>query len=116
MNGGELTLFEVAVPSAPTPDLSRDQRRTLQRRELIEQGYHPLMRSPLHDDPARKCGNCWFRHTLRWHSRNYGKCLNERAPNPTHGAATDCLASWPACREHSWGDQGLSSDAARCVP
>lgn len=96
--------------------LSADRRRTLRQRELIEAGVHPLTRRKVNADPDRRCGNCWYRGLVDWHNRTYPKCLNDRNGKPTHGAATDVRASWPACDLHSYGEPRLSPDAARYVP
>ena len=140
-----LTLFEVdptlVVPEPPKP--SADVRRRLGQYDTLAAGYHPLgvvesafgglklheEAAPLNDRdaPGRRCGNCRFRAVLRYHRKAYGKCLFPGdsgadeidligPPRVTHGAASDCRAWWPACTDHTYGDPGLSEDAARCVP
>ncbi len=133
--------FLLALPE-PGPVLSADRRRTIRQAALIHGGYHPLspvvgyLRLKLHpqaasgDDrsaPGRRCGNCWYRDLLytngnrKWPKCTFGR-LNatdtspEAWPRVSRGAATDCRAWWPGCTDHSYGDPGLSPDAARHVP
>lgn len=138
------TLFDATPyavePPAPPAKLSPDRARTLRQTAALAAGRHPLQpiaghllrlhpEAAPHDDrtaPGRRCGNCWHRHVLPWHNRTWPKCTYGVA-NPTdtadgshprisHSAASDCRAWWPACTDHSYGDPGVSDDAARWVP
>lgn len=125
------TLFGLMpVPVSDIPKLSPDQRRTQRQAEFLARGLHPLAAAlrwslRLHPDaapvddrkaPGRRCGNCWYRETSLWHNRTYAKCTADDGTRITHGAGTDVRAWWPACRDHTYGEPGLSPDAARCVP
>lgn len=133
-----VALFEVdesrRVPEPPK--LKPDQRRAQLQAEKFAAGYHPITGAKLHEEaapfddrsaPGRRCGSCVFRRTLGYHNRSWPKCLNPGNlgadeldalghPYVSHGAATDCRGWFPACSRHSYGDTGLSDDAARCVP
>lgn len=132
-----LTLFEVneSQRAPELPKLSADARRTQRQLEVLAAGYHPLTNTRLHpeaapfDDrsaPGRRCGNCRFREVLAYRQNAFPKCMFPGdlgadeievlgPPRVTHGAASDVRAWWPACADHTYGD-GLSVDAARCVP
>ncbi len=120
-------------------ELSADRRRTMRQAQDVANGIHPLTREPIHplasrhrDADAPKadpftCGSCRFREVLRYRGKGYPKCVNpgdmsaeayERHGPATvsHSAATDVRAWWPACRDYSPGDSGLSPDAARHIP
>lgn len=103
--GGDAVTAELFpdVPRTPEPEpepqLSPDRRRTIRRRQLLEQGVHPTTRRPLlrltlPDNPAT-CATC--DHVTSWRlARTYWKC--QRAPGGlTGGPATDVRLSWPAC-------------------
>ncbi len=124
-------LFDLDVePLPPKPKLSGDRRRTERQGEFLTAGEHPLAAAlgwpiRLHTDAApatdraadgRRCGNCWYRETFRYHNRSYAKCTADDGARITHGPGTDVRAWWPACRDHTYGDQQLSPDAARCTP
>jgi hypothetical protein len=134
-------LFEVpdGARVEPGPTLSPDRRRTLRRAETLAAGYHPITGLRLHDQaapaddrkaPGRRCGNCRFRAELLadgYKGRRVPKCLNPGSrsaaeietlgpPYISHSAATDVPKWLPGCRDHSYGDPGVSEDAARWVP
>jgi hypothetical protein len=118
------------------PRLSADARRTVRQAAMLTAGYHPITGLKLHpeaapaDDrsaPGRRCGTCRYHAVLGYRRTSYPKCLNPGKrgadevdqvgpPFITHGAGTDCRAWFPACVDHSDGDQAVSSDAARFVP
>lgn len=138
-------LFDVdpaLIVPAPAK-LSPDERRRQGQYDTLAAGYHPLgevesafgglrlheQAAPLddRDAPGRRCGNCWFRVVVLWHSKSYAKCQFSGAmgadevtvsapPRATRGAASDCKAWWPGCTDHSYGDRRVSDDAARWVP
>lgn len=104
---------------APTPELTRGQkrRRTVERR--IAAGIHPLsyggLHLPLHPDAATftpgtarecitdglRCGNCRYRVTERHHNKTYPKChIGDGHPRSTGCESSDVRAWWPACRDY----------------
>lgn len=118
---GQVEMFPDLVPiELPEPEqvekLSADRKRTLRQRRDVERGIHPFTRYRVHEDPDRKCGNCYFRDVLPYHRRGYPKCLRADGVFVSHSAASDIRAWWPGCTEHVWGDPKLSVDAARSGP
>lgn len=134
------TLFDLPPDATITPEpvekLSADRRRTIRQAQTIAAGRHPLG-GRLHeqaapaddrDAPGRRCGNCWYRRlTYTNGNRQWPKCFvdqenpTDAQPYPvslrlTRGAATDVRRWWPACTQHTYGEPGLSADAARYVP
>lgn len=131
-------LFEIdesrRVP--PPPKLNPDRRRAQIQAEKFAAGYHPITGMKLHPEAApfddrqatgRRCGDCRFRAVLGYHGKSWPKCLNPGGrgadeidqvgpPFVTHGAGTDVPRWFPACTDHSYGDPGVSDDAARWVP
>lgn len=129
-----------AVELPPPPEkLSPDRARTLRQAAALANGRHPLQpiaghlrlhpEAAPHDDrtaPGRRCGNCWYRQTLDYHAKTWPKCTYGAtsptdtapggAPRISHSAASDVRAWWPGCTDHSYGEPGLSDDAARWVP
>lgn len=88
-------LFDVPeVPEQAT--LSRDQRLTVRRRELLAAGRHPLRGDPLTDVEDAICGNCKYLDAHGHNLRTYYKC-GLRPHEVTFGAATDLRVSWPGC-------------------
>lgn len=88
-------LFDVCPEPPPQPAMSRTQRLTVRRREMLAAGKHPLRGDPLTDVEGATCGNCkhFYEHGR---SRTYFKCLLYRS-EMTHGEATDLRRSWPGC-------------------
>jgi hypothetical protein len=118
-------LFDVDRPAGETePEkLSAGRRLTQRQRITIRTGLHPLSnvsagQLPLHReasrdpdvDGGRRCGNCAHhqRATNRGTASYYPKCHYPDPSNPdyyprvTSGAASDCRAWWPGCRDHQW--------------
>jgi hypothetical protein len=118
------TLFDAEhlrePPPIPAPAVPRGERQRARFRGAIAVGMHPLSLtvSPylrLHPDAQReiggtgpRCGGCRFRVSVGGHARSFPKCM---WPEPdlrrrvnrdrfTHGPATDCRASWPACTDY----------------
>lgn len=89
MNFEERSLFDPG-PAVVKPTLSRDQRRTLKNRALLERGIHPATGAPLRVRDT--CGNCKHHEVWRFAGR-YHKC----ALTATNSAATDIRVGWPAC-------------------
>lgn len=98
-------------------NLSAQQRLTFRQSAAIANGQHPLSlrfgHMPLHDeaDPhpdveGRKCGNCVFRR--HWGAHGYPKCMFGGGARLTHGAATDCRAWWPGCRDHRYESEATN--------
>ena len=113
------TLFDLPAGTTLAPvdvtKLSAGRRLTLRQKRDIGVGRHPLTAGPLHVEPGRQCGNCFFRQLIQHRSRNYPKCW--AWPNlVTRGPASDIRAWWPGCTAHEWGDPRLSPDAARSGP
>jgi hypothetical protein len=124
-------LFDLpTIPVPNPPKLSGDQRRVQRQAEFLVRGQHPLVAAlnwplRLHDEaapvndrdaPGRRCGNCWYRQQFRYHNRTYAKCTADDGARITHGPGTDIRSWWSGCRDHTYGEPGLSPDAARCVP
>jgi hypothetical protein len=119
------------------PSEGADARRTRRQHDVIGQGGHPLglaLALPLALHPQAKeqnrtCGNCAFR-MMTWTGSNsrHPKCLIEKGPAATTGLTgcpyqrvscgpgTDVRKWWPGCRDHEFGDNDLSPDAARSGP
>lgn len=134
----QLTLPGMPEPTAPVSHgkVSADAARTARQRAGIPYGAHPLTVSldgplrihPQAADQNRTCGNCRFREIVNLGTqRSYPKCLAERPPyaqtrdlkapsRVSHGAGTDIRKWWPGCRDHEFGDNDLSPDAARSGP
>lgn len=73
--------------------ISADRRRTMERRALIDAGWHPLTGLPLMLDPDATCGTCAHRYDRgRFH-----KCDTVRE---TSGPGTDLRLWWPACTRY----------------
>jgi hypothetical protein len=129
------------VEPEPVEKLSADRRRTLQQRNRLAAGIHPLQPvaghvlklhpdAPRTDDPEApgpRCGTCWYRQVLPYHNRSYPKCLFPDARSPeeverlgypraAHSSASDVRAWWGACGDYSPGDGAMSPDAARYIP
>lgn len=121
----DLALFDVDVPeTAPAAgeELSADRRRTQRQAALLAAGRHPLSAVARYDirlhanaapaddrsAPGLRCGTCAHRVLARWHRRTYAKCAEglkpdeplDRGLRASHGAASDCRAWWPACRDY----------------
>jgi hypothetical protein len=95
----EASLFPdlVGIGMPPAEQLSAGRRLTIRQHADIEAGRHPLTRDPVNSN-GETCGTCVFRHPGR-----FPKCWwrpGETGPRPfiSHGLATDCRASWPACK------------------
>lgn len=133
---GETVIARAALP-APVRPGSANQERNARQRALFELGHHPLTKAPLAEDaaplddpqaPGRRCGSCWFRQQQGpRRGKFFQKCTHpgelgkdevaERGyPHATRGAVSDVNTNWPACVHHSYGDPGVSQDAARYVP
>jgi len=135
----QLVFLGMPEPVAPasTGGISADRRRTQRQRLLIPLGLHPLTQSldgalRIHPDAAadgRTCGNCRFRQVVNMGTQSsYPKCCAERPPYSrtrdygiklpriSRGAGTDVRKWWPGCRDHEFGDNALSPDAARSGP
>ena len=83
-------LFDPGDPE-PVSILSRDRRRTIRNRHLLDQGRHPITGTLLADN-GETCKTCG--HLKEWrYAKTYWKC----ELNATHGANTDVRVSWPAC-------------------
>lgn len=118
----DFELFHVDAPeTAPAAglNLSADRRRTIRQAAMLAAGKHPLsaiLSRPLalHPDAAPaddreasglRCGDCRYRRVIGHHNRSYPKCLigmgpsYYSAPRFSNGAASDCRAWWPACRD-----------------
>lgn len=104
------------IPVAEGEELSADRRRTARQHADAARGIHPLMRTPVHPDGARLCGNCRFRRLLHGGNRQYPKCIVDDGAHDSHCAASDVRAWWPACGKHEYGDVRVSPDAARSGP
>jgi hypothetical protein len=124
-------IAEPAPEPAPTEKLSPDRRRTMRHAEMIAAGAHPLgagvYRHPATtgelyaagDQRARPhtCGSCRFRELFGAGNRTVPKCTyGDGMPRATHSAASDVRGWWPACRDYTAGDPGMSPDAARHIP
>lgn len=126
MTETEPCLFDVEQPIPAldeAPGMSVDRARTIRQRRAIANGQHPLglvypgvnvHLEVLVGGANYTCGDCIYRETIGHRSRSYPKCLYggvevtkagyQGAPYTTtvyprvsHGAATDCRASWPGC-------------------
>lgn len=94
----DLELFHLDPVPAPEPEppLSADQRRTIQRRRLLDRGLHPLTRMKAHPGLGT-CGTCKHIDRQGGTAGSYLKCgLGPRSRGP----ATDIRRSWPACHRH----------------
>ena len=60
---------------------------------LLDQGLHPMTGKRLRS-AGGTCGQCAHLRRLQY-AKIYRKC--ELAVSLTHGPATDCRTSWPAC-------------------
>jgi hypothetical protein len=86
----------VHVPAAApgsSGDLSADRRRAVRQRKLVDQGWHPLTRTPARPELG-SCGSCVHRVFAGRGAKRYPKC--DVGPS-TSGAATDVRRWWPAC-------------------
>jgi len=133
-------LFPVpdGAQAEPGPALSPDRRRTLRRADTLAKGFHPITGLKLHAEAApaddrkaggRRCGTCRFRTEILadgYQGRRVPKCMNPGTrgadeidtlgpPYFSHSVATDVPKWLPGCRDHSYGDPGVSEDAARWV-
>lgn len=87
-----------AAPERPPADnRTRDRARTARQRRDVAAGRHPLTGGKTFPDRGT-CGTCIHRIRVTWHVKRYPKC--DAAGTPTHGAATDVRAWWPACSQH----------------
>ncbi|MFC6090847.1 hypothetical protein [Saccharothrix lopnurensis] len=113
MNDDTNSLFgelPATVPAAP-PTTSGARRRA-RNATAVRHGAHPLTVAlgytiPLHPDAADadgpRCGSCRHRVRVGGGDRTWPKCSaggGQGWPRATHGAATDVLASWPACTDY----------------
>lgn len=126
----DATPYVVETAAEPVEKLSADRRRTQRQGEALAARWHPLglalgrslllhPDAPAADDreaPGPRCGTCWYREVFSYHRRSYAKCTADDGDRVSHGAGTDVRAWWPACRDYSPGEPGLSPDAARFVP
>lgn len=88
-------LFDPGPPVVATNEtLSTTQRLTLRRQRAIALGKHPANGLPI--DTSHTCGQCAHLDRIRWRSRTYLKCPNNRL-GESHSEASDMRASWPAC-------------------
>ncbi len=88
----QLRLDGQPVEVAPN-NLSADRRRTLRRRIILEQGYHPATRRRLAEN-GMTCGDCAAHMAFAYATRTFYKC---RFAGVSNGPATDIRVSWPAC-------------------
>ncbi|MGW4114795.1 hypothetical protein ACWEFJ_28305 [Actinosynnema sp. NPDC004786] len=102
-------LFPEPPGHVPTPGARRRARQSV----AVRHRRHPLSVAlgydiPLHSDATEpdgpRCGGCRFRVQVPGGDRSFPKCSagggGQGWPRATHGAATDVLASWPACIDY----------------
>lgn len=86
-------------PLEPAPTLTAAQRLRQRQERDIAAGVHPLTGEPTAPERGT-CGSCVHRY-LRGHGRKaFAKCDRPGGRPVTNGAATDVLASWPACPKY----------------
>jgi hypothetical protein len=123
-----------ADASTVDPTAKQTPAQALRARQAarIAVGVHPLALDGstirLHLDARTEggptCGTCLYRRKLGGHAKDYPKCLYGYTETPipeaqqrrygpkltitmprvTRGAATDCLAAWPACTDWAPAD------------
>ena len=84
----------VAGPLDPLAGLTPGQRLRARQRRVLEQGWHPISKQPLAPEKGT-CGDCIHRVLQHHGNRSWPKCERSLI---TSGQATDCLASFVACR------------------
>lgn len=89
-------LFDPGPEEVPV-SLSRDRKRTIRNRDLLDRGIHPATRRPIivfsEERGAWTCGDC-AHHVAKRYAKTYHKCLKAGI---TGGPGTDVRVSWPAC-------------------
>jgi hypothetical protein len=89
---GEPHLFDPGPVAAPEEQLSYDRRLTIRRREMLDNGVHPITHTALADN-GETCGSCANHVVQGGTAGRYHKCRL----NNTGGPLTDLRVSWPAC-------------------
>jgi hypothetical protein len=81
----------------PVEQLSAGRRLTRRQHADIERRIHPLTRERINTN-GETCGSCVFRRPGRFPKCWWRPGETGGYPFITNGLATDCRASWPACK------------------
>jgi hypothetical protein len=100
---GDGALFDATpyeVPAGPDPyeGMGQDARRTARRRELLEQGIHPITKQPTRPDlgTCGDCANLVVKDIGR--ARHWFKCrLTLTVSHGSYPSGPDVRKSYPAC-------------------